>query len=320
MCRPVARRLRQDMRVWKRSPSELDPGDVERFVGSSFFCSPGFANLWRAKKGRPVYWVAEAAGEPVALLPGVEFGRGPWSRFMSMPDGCYGGVFFANEANGERDEAAARLLDAVARSGYAKVHIFDFYDSLPEDSRFEAVSCRTTLVDISDPEWHPPDRKLQSQIRKACREGVRVERFDWRLHGGKFRRLVSDTERRHSQKPRYPSRFFKALSMLAGKDERIQWLWCERDGVAVSSHIYFVENGILQGWQKYLDKRFSFLKPDQYIRFWACRRAAQLGIGRLNLGATPGEARGLAYYKRRWGGDTIQYTCRTLKQGLGRLF
>jgi hypothetical protein len=69
----------------------------------------------------------------------------------------------------------------------------------------------------------------------------------------------------------------------------------------------------------YFDKSFAHLKPNQYIRFMMCRRAAQEGLRYLNLGASPPGADGLTYYKRRWGGQVYQYRCLTLKRGLGRL-
>ena len=73
--------------------------------------------------------------------------------------------------------SARRLIDEIVRRRYLKTYLFDFCGSVPLHPRFETVLCATTLVDISDPEWVPPDRKLLSQIRKADREGIRVEPF-----------------------------------------------------------------------------------------------------------------------------------------------
>ncbi len=306
------------MKTQRRLLSHIDRAVSDRLIGSRFFSSPGFAEVWRAKGGRAVAWVAEDEGGPVAILPGVEFGRGPFCRFQAMPDGCYGGVFFDEDVIADRERIARLLLDAIVRRGYMRTFLFDFYDTFPADSRFESVLCATTLVDISDPGWLPPDKKLVSQIRKAEREGVQVEPFCWERHKKDFLTLVRITETRHGGRPLYNASFFEALAGLAGDDDRIRWVWCEYQGLPVCSHIYFIENGVLQGWQKYLDKSFSFLKADQYVRLTMCQEMARQGIGFLNLGATPRGAIGLAHYKKRWGGEPAYYNCYVLKRGLGR--
>jgi hypothetical protein len=363
------------MKVRRIPLSRLPPGAIDRLVGDHFFASEAFAQLWRAKGGRPVVWAvvgdgpgggaASRGGTPgpsgtavlsgmpgprgaagpgggagpgdaagprgaaaaiVAIVPGVEFGRGPIARFASMPDGCYGGVFFAEgrddgpaaALSAEHERLARMLLDAVARRRYLRAHLFDFYGTLPADPRFETFTCTTTLVDISDPRWDPPDKTLLAQIRKARREGIHVEPFDWSRHRDSFLQLMRATERRHGQRPRFSRRFFARLAALAQRDERVQWLWCEHDGHPAASHIYVLEHGVLQGWQIYFDKAFSFLKPNQYMRFTTCRAMLQRGIHWLNLGGTPENAPGLASYKRRWGGEVIRYPGYVRSCGPGR--
>jgi hypothetical protein len=298
---------------------DVPPDAVDRILGGYFFASPGFASVWAEKGGRAVTWMAEDAGSVAALLPGVEAGRGPLCRFMSMPDGCYGGVFFADGAAAERGRLARRLLDGVAAHGYSRTHLYDFYGSVTEAPRFAPLPCATTLVDLPDETWQPPDAKLRSQIRKAEREGIRVEPFDWDRHHAEFLRLVRGCERRHGHPPRYRPAFYEALARLARADGRVHWLWCARDGRAAASHIYFVEHGALQAWQTYFDRAFSFLKPNQYIRWSLCRALARQGVRRLNLGATPEGAAGLAYYKARWGGRPFAYNVYFRRAGLGRL-
>jgi hypothetical protein len=46
---------------------------------------------------------------------------------------------------------------------------------------------------------------------------------------------------------------------------------------------------------------------------------AKAGISRLNLGGTPENAPGLEYYKKRWGGEAVEYICYYRKSLLGRL-
>jgi len=307
------------MRFAFRPLSSIPEADHARLADGSFFASTGFLALWRAKGGRPGAWMAEDAGRVAAMLAGVEYGAGPFARFASMPDGCYGGLCLDPGAELERESVSHALFAALERRRYAKVWVFDRQGTIACAPGFATRRCETRLVDISERDWAPPDRKLQAQIRKAHREGIQVERFDWDRHHVRFLALDALTARRQGRRPRYPAAFYGALAALAARDERVVWRWCEREGRPVAAQIYFVERGTLQAWQSYYDKTFSFLKPNQYMRYTLCREMARRGIGQLNLGATPEGAAGLAYYKSRWGGRRVAYASYVRQEPFGRL-
>ena len=235
-----------------------------------------------------------------------------------MPDGCYGGVFVAPAHETERAGLVRALLDAVVERGYLKTFIFDFHRTIAGHPAFIAEPCRASVVDIGGPGWVPPDAKLRSQIRKGRREGVTYERFRWEPHHRGFLRIMRETEARHGQSPRYPDALYRSLADLAERDSRVRWVWCEHGGEPACSHIYFLEKGTLQAWQSYFNKAFSHLKPNQTLRFDLCRSVARDGVERMNLGATPPIAAGLAHYKSRWGGRRVSYPCLVRRTGLGR--
>ncbi len=292
---------------------------LDHLCEDSFFASGTFARLWETKGGRPVVYYLQDGNDIVAVMPGVEFGRLFLKRFMSMPDGCYGGVFCHPDHDQHRSEFTERILDKVLAAGYVRTFIFDFEGKLGHDPRFQEIELETTLVDISNPDWLPPDKKLQSQIRKAEREGIVVQNMDWQKYGDRFMRLMESTEKRHGRRPPFSRSFFRELHRISENDSRLHWVWCELGNQGVCSHIYIVEKGILQGWQIYFDKDYSYLKPNQYIRFMTCRMMAGRGINLLNLGGTPETAPGLDYYKKRWGGETVKYRGLVNRQGIGRL-
>jgi hypothetical protein len=290
----------------------------DALTGNSFFASRGFLDLWSAAGGRPVAWLAETADGIAALLPGVEYGPGPLARFASLPDGCYGGLFVAPEREPERRGLGAMVLDAVARRRYARVCLYDFHRTLAPHPGFERAACAARLVTIG-PGWEPADRKLQAQIRKGAREGARVERFDWARHHAGFFALDARTARQHGLRPRYSYAFYRALAELAERDERVMWLWCEHRGAPVAAQIYFVERGMLQAWQSYLDRSFPWLKAAQSVRAAACALAVERGLRVLNLGSTPPGAAGLARFKARWGGELVAYAGFERREGLGEI-
>jgi Acetyltransferase (GNAT) domain len=295
------------MKTVRRPLAEIPEDVLARLSEGAFFTSRGFAELWGARGGRPVAWTLEDDGAIAALLPGVEYGFGPFASFLSMPDGCYGGVLVDPALAAERPRFASALLAAVRQRGYARAWVFDFHRTLPATESAATSELETAVIDISDPRWAPPDAKLRSQARKAAREGIRVERFDWDRHGEAFLALVETTARRHHAVPRYGRAFYAALAQLARRDERVVWRWCAHDGRPACAHIYFVERGMLQAWQTYFDTAFSFLKPNPFIRIDTCRAQAARGVTRLNLGCTPSYASSLAYYKHRWGGERVTY-------------
>ena len=305
------------MNVSRRLLADVSAETYARLTGGSLMVSPGFLELWRARGGRTVVWTVEVGGAVGALLPGIEFGRGPFARFVSAADGCYGGLSVDPALERDRATIARSLLEALVRRHYAKAHIFDFHGTVPCHPGFLAEPCETTLVAITGPDWLPAERKLQSQLRKAAREGVQVVRFDWERHHAGLLELVALTARHRGLKPRYPPDFLRDLARLAQRDERVRWTWCEHGGRPVCSHIYFEQGGVVQAWQSFFDRAFSHLKANPLVRLTACREAAGRGIRWLNLGATPEGAVGLAYFKSRWGGRRVRYSSYVRREGLG---
>jgi hypothetical protein len=306
------------MRFDYRPLSSIPAADYARLTGGSFFASPGFLSLWHSMGGHHGAWTAEDAGQVVAMLAGVEYGAGLFARFASMPDGCYGGLCLDPAAEPERAAVCRALFEALERRRYARAWVFDRQGTVACSPGFATCRCQTRIVDISAPDWMPPDRKLQAQIRKARREDLLVEPFDWDRHHTRFLALATLTARRQGRRVRHPATFYRALAALAARDERVVWRWCEREGRAVASHIYFVERETLQAWQSCYDRTFSSLKPNQLMRYDVCQETARRGIRWLNLGSTPECAAGLAYYKSRWGGRSVSYPGYVRREPLGR--
>lgn len=295
------------------------PPDVrEALDRHSFFASAGFAELWTTLKGRPVCWCLRHGDRIAAVMPGVEFGVGPMRRFQAMPDGCYASLIVLDDSLSP-EQAAAALMEAVVGYGYARIAVADFHRRFEPCGHLEAISCETLLVDISAPDWQPPDAKLRSEIRKAQREGVQVVSFDRRHHLDSFLEVLSLTEQRHGREPRYPPAFYEALADRAAEDSRVVWLVVLHEDRVAASHINFLLPDMLLNWQICFDKRHAALKANQLLLYTAAEQARHHGARYLNLGATPPEASGVAAFKRKWGGEPYQYATLTARSMLGRL-
>ncbi|MFZ5979123.1 MAG: GNAT family N-acetyltransferase, partial [Candidatus Zixiibacteriota bacterium] len=242
------------MQIKRYNPSHLDEAAVRRLDGFSLLTSVGFAGLWTAAGGRPVYWTAEINDRVVAVLPGVEHGRGPLKRFQALPDGLYATIVFTDPGDERRPEIARDMLRAMADYGYMKLHISDYFSYFTKIPEVELLMSRTTLVNIAGRDWTPPDRKIQSEIRKAEREGVAVEAFDVDRHFECFMALMRQTEKRHRRRPKYSPEFFRALAALAKNDDRVIWKYVAVGGEAAAAHIYFVVADTVLNWQIYFNK------------------------------------------------------------------
>ncbi|MCX6825640.1 MAG: hypothetical protein NTV06_00015, partial [candidate division Zixibacteria bacterium] len=83
------------------SSDELPGEEWSLLTGDSFLSSPAFASLWEIFDGRAVFLVEEENGALKAGMAGVVFGRKYIRRFKSMPDGLYGGIFWAGGISDE---------------------------------------------------------------------------------------------------------------------------------------------------------------------------------------------------------------------------
>ncbi len=306
------------MDVSRLSCDELPDDIALRLREASLFSSSGFARLWAAQGGSDVYWIVGEKSSPTAVLTGVEFGKRPSRRFQSMPDGLYSRLVMFDE-DADVGEVSQALLKGLEGAGYLKLYLTDYYGSLVETAEFKSVECETGLVDITQPDWQPPDKKLQSEIRKAEREGVASVPFDLERHFDSFVSLMQASEKRHGREPKYPEQFFRRLAELAQRDARIRWVVVEHEEALATSHIFLVDADQIINWQVYFSKGFSFLKANQFVLYSMAREYAAQGVRHLNLGASPPEAETLSTYKKKWGGETHKYTCLQRESWLGKL-
>lgn len=288
---------------------------IDRYT---FLGSTGFARVWEAVGGTAVAWIVVDSEDIVAALVGVEFRQWPLTRLQMMPDGCYARLFVQAAVPAERTQITRELMAAIGRHGYARVHCADYFQELGLTGS-GTRECETLVVDISDPTWQPPDAKLQSEIRKAEREGVTIDTFNAAAHMDAFMKLVSQTEARHGRTPRYSRAFYVMLASLAETDNRITWNYVEQSGSPVVSHIYFVEGETVLNWQIYFDKEYSPLKANQYLMYTAAKSLTMMGVKYLNLGASPPDAEGLRAYKEKWGGQAYRYPVTTRTSWLGKI-
>jgi hypothetical protein len=307
------------MKTVRRTLNQLPTAAFGLLDAASFFASTGFARLWRTVGGREVFWVTEYQGRPIAVLPGVEFGRWPLRRFQAMPDGCYASVVILRESLVSRQEIIASTWEGISGHGYARAYLTDYCSEFGHPNRTRISEHNAPVVDISQPDWEPPDNRLVKQIEHAANLDLKVQLFDAKKHRSGFQRLVAATAARRGSQPKYVPAFFHALADLATEDRRIYWVYLEHEGEPVASHIHLILGDTLLNWQLFLDRRFSTLRATQYLIFEVARRMNRHGVRSMNLGVSPADAEGLIKFKQRWGGSDHKYHTLVAHSGIGRL-
>lgn len=302
------------------SINDISNETILPLINNSLLASPEFLKIWEATGGRPVYYLVNDHQDILALLPGVEYGQGLFKRFQSLPDGLYANVYYNKSIDFDQKEARKLLKEKIEKSNYCKRYLFDYHNKMNFLKDYQVKACSTSLVNISNYNWVPPDKKLLSEIRKAEKEDFEIVPFDVIKHFDSFMNLMRQTESRHNRKIRYTKEFFRELAFLSMKDDRVVWLWCEYESQPVCSHINFIENNMFLNWQIYYDKKYSFLKVNQSMLYNAAFDAKKNGVTVLNLGASPLDAEGVATYKNKWGGVPYEYTAYYKHTLFGKLF
>lgn len=308
------------MNTHRASIDELASESVACLSSHSLYASRVFLDIWRSMGGRPTVWVVEQDSEIIAAMTAVEFGRGPLARLQVMPDGLPGKMIHWGGPSDLNAASERALFDSVRSFGYTKVYFTDFDTRLTVPEGYDTVTCETAVVDFADPDWLPPDKKLQSEIRKAERDGVEPTAFDAERDLDGFLALTRATERRHGGSVRYNDDFYRALAEAATGDDRILWTVVRDSESLAASHIYFRDGENALYWQSCLDKEKSHLKPNQALLFDASRRLRAAGVRRLNLGQSPPQAEGLEIFKQKWGGISYRYPCYVYKSLLGKIW
>jgi hypothetical protein len=308
------------MKIERLELSQLPEATALELHEHTLYSSPRFAELWSSMGGTGVCWLLSERGKVTASLTGIEFRFRPFTRFQAMPDGLYAGYSSQDSDGDERKANLQALLDRLLSHGYAKLFVTDFRNEFGNISGFERRDCCTIGVDISEPGWQPPDPSIRSEIRKAEREEVRIENLDTARHLPGFLELMRGTEERHKRSPKYSDRFYRDLAELARFDPRVQWVVVEHKRNVAASHIYLVDRDSALYWQSFFDKKYSFLKPNQYMLYRMAGRLAAQGVKTLNLGGSPESAEGLRNFKEKWGGVELPYPTYTHNSWAGRLW
>ncbi|MCP4703965.1 MAG: GNAT family N-acetyltransferase [candidate division Zixibacteria bacterium] len=301
------------------SDKDLSQEQWDNFMGDSFFLSTQFASLWRAKKGEPLYYLDEEDGAIKAGIGGVVFGKGLFKRFDSMPDGLYGGPFFAPDYDSEkRQKFLVSFGEYIKSNNYLRANI-----NKPEENIsipiFETQTTVEQMLELSSDEYIPSKKEVRKHIRGSKERGGLVEGITNKNDLNSFYKLALKSEKCHFRKLIYPKEFFRRLLELSKVNKKILWLKVTVENKMIASQITFFEKDKALNWAFYFDKNYSFYKPAYLLVDYALNHSIKNDIKYFSMGATPENIESVKKYKERWGCVEQFYNNYTYRSFLGRL-
>jgi lipid II:glycine glycyltransferase (peptidoglycan interpeptide bridge formation enzyme) len=297
---------------------DLPRSDWEELTNGSFFSSPQFASIWRAKGGRPMFYVDEERGKLRAGIAGVVFGQGMWHRYESMPSGLYGGPFFSKDFSmSDKGSFIDSFCQYVNSLRPLRVHIYKPATDI-NNTLLTPCKASTHIIQLTD-DYEQPEKKIIKHIRAAKKRGGMIEQINSGDDITGFYRLFKATYKRHRQRIVLPISLFQRLFDIARDDKRIVWLKVTYENKMIASRLAFIDNTELFSWQFVHDKEYSRLKPGYLLLDYMIQFAREQGLKSLNLGGSPEDAGSLQEYKERWGGVKREYRYYSYYSRLGKL-
>jgi hypothetical protein len=156
------------------------------------------------------------------------------------------------------------------------------------------------------------------RIRKALREGLRIERAVDEAFGARLYELYAAVIESHGGSARYNEDYFTAAVECSTRSELLDVRIAMRDHDLAG----FLVTGRHGGTTYYLhggtDPRFRALSPSDLLMADAIKEARDRGCDCFNFMASPPDQPTLVRYKEKWGGETRQQNTHTA--GMGAMY
>ncbi|RKX20295.1 MAG: hypothetical protein DRP51_05945 [Candidatus Zixiibacteriota bacterium] len=301
------------------SDKDISLKEWDTLTGNSFFASIGFASLWRALDGEPLYYLDEESGKIKAGIGGIVFGKYLFKRYDSMPDGLFGGPFFTPDYDAEkRKKFLASFEKYIKRNNFIRANINRPSVDLGSNM-FKIQTAFEHVLELSEQGYRPRRRAVGTDIRGAERRGTRVELLESETDLERLSELARASARRQGRKTAYPCQFFYRLLKLSAGNKNILWLKAMVDNKMIASQITFFEKEAALNWAFYYDKEQSYYKPGYLLADYALRYSIEKGLKYFSMGSTPGRIESVIRYKEAWGCREQSYNNYMYRNILGKL-
>lgn len=301
------------------SDKDLPKKEWDILTGNSFFASTQFASLWRSKKGEPLYFIDEENGKIKAGIGGIVFGKSIFKRYDSMPDGLYGGPFFAPDYYSEKKQLFFTSFEKyLKQKSFIRANINKPLEKL-NVQMFEKQTAVEHVLELGENEYVPERKEVRKHIRGSKERGGTVDQITDENDLDSFYKLALESEKSHRRKLIYPIDYFHRLLELSKGNSGVLWLKVTVENKMIASQITFFEKEKALNWLFYFDKRFSYFKPAYLLVDYALNHSIKNGIKIFSMGSTPDNIESVTLYKDRWGCQEQTYNNYAYRSFLGKL-
>ncbi len=301
------------------SEEDISQKEWGELSGNSFFASPQFVSLWRGKKGKPLYYLDEENGKIIAGIVGIVSGKGYLKRFDSMPDGLFGGPYFAPDYDKEKQQKFFTSFEKyIKENNYIRANINKPLKSI-SSNMFQVQTALEHVLELSDQGSQPLPRGIGTDVRGSMKRGSRVELFDSEGDIDRLYYLAQSSAKRQGRKMNYSKEFFDRLLKISVGNNNILWLKAMLEDQMIASQVTFFDRGEALNWFYYYDKKYSYYKPGYLLADYAIDYSIQNGIKYFSMGSTPGQIESVVKYKERWGCEERSYNNYAYFSFLGKM-
>jgi len=249
---------------------------------------------------KPVFLCGYEQDRLVAGLPAIINRRYGLSSFFSMAYGCYGSAIFEENVEDRYRGDFFTLLDGFfLEHNFSRIIIVDFFGSMHDwiNPRFVRSDSFTHIIDLEKIEECQPDDKTERHLRAARKKDIEIIHVRSKVQVEQFYHLYRLTEKRHGRsRPMYGRCFFDTLVEKMGNDKSLYWTAAMAEGKMVASQMNFVYGDCLTFWMGASDYEMRHYKAGYILMDDAIQKAKDVGVKKVNLGASPPKAEGLIAY------------------------
>ena len=148
--------------------------------------------------------------------------------------------------------------------------------------------------------WRSLKRDVRKGVKRALKAEIRIKDVN-ADHLTQFYNLYLETQRRHGSPP-HSLDFFENVYKAFKPKGQLRMVLAMYGDVPVAGELFFCFNEKINCWSNVSDRRFGRLYPTNLIFWHIIKWGIEINFKILDRGRTRREAKGIYFFKSRWGG------------------
>ncbi|MEZ5360280.1 MAG: GNAT family N-acetyltransferase [Candidatus Zixiibacteriota bacterium] len=255
-------------------------------------------------------------------FPGIITTRLGMKTLASMPFGTYGGVVWRDAPSDAQQQAFREgFANFLTDQSIGKAHVADYsgtFSALNIDG-FSTSRHSTQILSLGR-EPYRPDKKTMTEIKKGEQVGGEIRQLNDASAIDSYFDLYKHTEARHGRKKLlYSHEFFNKLLSSLLSSPKLYWIGLFDGDRMLGAQIHFIDGDCQYYWQAASADESRDYRTDYRLLYNAIQCGQSRGVREMNMGASPDDAHGLVFFKKRWGSVKKVYAVFEYKSNFRKL-